>query len=141
LVDTQGVDFGMQYFITPELNVQANYSWFDFTIVDKGDILDLQEVLLPNTPEHKASLGLTYAQKNWSITGAGRWVQHFKWSAGIFQGDVPSYTTVDLGATWRVTHLIGLGVNVANATDSLHRQTFGGDQITRRALVNMTLNW
>ena len=140
-VDTQGVDFGMQYFITPELNLQANYSWFDFTIVDKGDIVDLQEVLLPNTPEHKASLGLTFGRKNWSITGAGRWVQHFKWSAGIFQGDVPSYTTVDLGATWRVTHLIALGINVANATDSLHRQTFGGDQISRRALVNMTLNW
>jgi iron complex outermembrane receptor protein len=141
LVNTQGVDFGLQYFITPELNLQANYSWFDFTIEDVGDLQDLRDILLPNTPEHKASLGLSVTRKRWSVSAAGRWVQGFRWSAGVFAGDVPSYTTVDLGATWRVTDLVGLGVNVANATDRVHRQTFGGDQLSRRALVNMTLTW
>ena len=141
LVNTQGVDFGLQYFITPELNVQANYSWFDFTIVDVGDLQDLRDILLPNTPEHKASLGMSMTRKRWSVSAAGRWVQGFRWSAGLFAGDVPSYTTVDLGATWRVTDLVQLGINVANATDSVHRQTFGGDQLTRRALVNMSLTW
>jgi outer membrane receptor for ferrienterochelin and colicin len=70
-----------------------------------------------------------------------RWVQGFRWSAGVFAGEVPDYTTVDIGASWRVTDLVQLGVNVANVADSVHRQTFGGDQITRRALVNMTLTW
>jgi outer membrane receptor protein involved in Fe transport len=141
LVNTQGIDFGLQYFITPELNLQANYSWFDFTIVDVGDLQDLRDILLPNTPEHKASLGLSMTRKRWSVSAAGRWVQGFRWSAGVFAGEVPSYTTVDLGANWRVTDLVQLGINVANATDSIHRQTFGGDLLRRRALVNMTLTW
>ena len=141
LVNTQGVDFGLQYFITPEWRVQASYSWFDFEIVDVGDLQDLRDILLPNTPEHKASLGVSVNRKRWSVSASGRWVQGFRWSAGIFAGDVPSYTTVDLGASFRVTNLVQLGINVANATDNVDRQAFGGDLIARRALVNMTLTW
>ena len=106
LVNTQGVDFGLQYFVTPEWRVQASYSWFDFEIVDVGDLQDLRDILLPNTPEHKASLGVSWHRNRWSFSTAGRWVQGFRWSAGIFAGDVPSYTTVDLGASFRVTDLV-----------------------------------
>ena len=141
-VDTQGIDFGLQYFILPELNLQGSYSWFGFRVIDAGaDLKDLQALLLPNTPEHKASLGVSWSRTRFSVGVAGRWVQHFRWSAGVFQGDVPSYTTVDLDATWRVTKLVHLGLNVANLTDHIHRQTFGGDLLRRRALANLTLNW
>jgi Outer membrane receptor proteins, mostly Fe transport len=141
LVDTQGVDFGLQYFITPEWNLQFSYSWFDFEIVEAGDLRDLQDILLPNTPDHKASLAISMNRKRWSWSAAGRWVEGFRWSAGVFQGDVPDYTTIDLSASWRVSERIRLGLNVANAADKVHRQTFGGDLLTRRALVNMSLLW
>jgi outer membrane receptor protein involved in Fe transport len=141
LVNTQGVDFGLQYFITPKWRVQASYSWFDFEIVDVGDLQDLRDILLPNTPENKASVGVSWTGNRWLVSAAGRWVQGFRWSAGVFAGEVPSYTTVDLGASFRVNNLVQVGVNVANATDSVHWQAFGGDQIGRRALVNMTLTW
>jgi outer membrane receptor protein involved in Fe transport len=141
LVDAQGVDFGLQYFVLPELSLQWAASWFDFQIQDQGDLRELQAILLPNTPEYKASFGVVYNREKWSLSVFGRWVDGFLWSAGVFQGDVPSFTTVDLGATWNVTKLVHLGLNVANVTNSVNRQTFGGDLISRRALVNMTLNW
>jgi outer membrane receptor protein involved in Fe transport len=140
-VDAQGVDFGLQYFVLPELSLQWAASWFDFQIQDQGDLRELQAILLPNTPEYKASFGVVYNREKWSLSVFGRWVDGFLWSAGVFQGDVPSFTTVDLGATWNVTKLVHLGLNVANVTNSVNRQTFGGDLISRRALVNMTLNW
>jgi len=141
LVDTQGVDFGLQYFITHQLNVQLNYSWFDYKIVEAGDLKDLQEILLPNTPTNKASLGITYLAKNWSVSAAGRWVQGFQWSTGIFAGDIPDYSTIDLSGSYRFNKTFQLGANVANARDSIHRQTFGGDLLRRRALVNLTTTW
>ncbi|HEX5044134.1 MAG TPA: TonB-dependent receptor [Candidatus Polarisedimenticolaceae bacterium] len=153
-VDTQGVDVGIQYFITPGLSVQASYSWFDFTIVDpdvgslstgipdeEEEARQIADILLPNTPEHKGSLAISLNRKRWSVSLAGRWVQHFRWSAGVFQGDVPDYSTYDLGGTFRINKFVGLGVNVANLRDTPNRQTFGGDVLRRRALANLTFAW
>lgn len=150
-VDTQGVDFGLQYFITPSMNVQVNYSWFDFKIVsagpglegliDTGDLQEIQDILLPNTPAHKASVAYAWNNKRWNFGVAGRWVKGFRWSAGVFQGDVPDYWTSDVWGAYRFNHLLELGVNVANVTDNEHRQTFGGDLLTRRALLYVNFRW
>jgi outer membrane receptor protein involved in Fe transport len=82
-VGTQGVDVGIQYFITPSLNIQASYSWFDFTIVDPNlstsdpeEAAQIEDILLPNTPEHKGSLAISLNRKRWSVSLA-RWVQPF----------------------------------------------------------------
>jgi outer membrane receptor protein involved in Fe transport len=171
-VDTQGIDFGIQYFVTPRVNMQASYSWFDFEIV-KSEFVDppecklnpqhpsrptsacLEDILLPNTPAHKASLSVSYADKRWFGSLSGRWTQGFRWSAGVFTGDVScdglcdapreenqrDYTTVDLAASYGITDHIRVGLNVANLLDSTHHQTFGGDLLTRRALLNMSFHW
>ena len=141
-VDTQGIDWGLQYFIRPYLILQASYSWFDFTIVDPSEDLDeVEAILLPNSPTHKGSLSLSVNRKRWSLGVAGRWVQGFRWSAGVFQGDVPSYTTADLNASFRFNDTFALGLNVADAANNIHRQTFGGDLLYRRALVYLTFAW
>ena len=138
-VDTQGVDFGLQYFVTENLSLQSSYSWFDFTILDSDE--RVAEILLPNTPEHKASLGISYANRRWSASMSGRWVEGFRWSAGVFQGDVPSYNTFDLSGEYRFKKVVRVGINVANVFDNTHRQTFGGDLLYRRALANLTFEW
>jgi iron complex outermembrane receptor protein len=138
-VDTQGVDFGMQYFISNSWNVQLSYSWFDFEIIDSDP--EIEEILLPNTPENKASLAVSFATGRWAASLAGRWVEAFRWSAGVFQGDVPDYSTVDFTGSFDITDNIRVGVNVANVFDNVHRQTFGGDLLTRRALTNLSFRW
>jgi outer membrane receptor protein involved in Fe transport len=147
-VDTQGVDVGVQYFVTSSLNVQASYSWFDFEIVDPSvktgsaeELKDIEAILLPNSPEHKGSVAVTYNRKRWGVSVGARWVQGFRWSAGVFQGDVPDYSTVDVAGNFRFTQWMGAGFNVANARDTVHRQTFGGDLLTRRALAYLTFAW
>jgi iron complex outermembrane receptor protein len=155
-VDTQGIDFGLQYFITRALGVQASYSWFDYELVDADArcresftlpslILEcrqeIENLLLPNSPENKASLGVSYARNRWAGSLAGRWVDEFRWSAGVCTGDVPAYTTVDLNLSYAVNDLLRVGLNVANLRDTVHRQTFCGDLLGRRSLLNLTLAW
>ena len=138
-VDTQGIDLGIQYFLTRAWNLQASYSWFDFEILDAD--AEVEGILLPNSPTHKASLAVSWANQRWAASIAGRWVQGFPWSAGVFQGDVDDYSTVDVAGSYQVTKRMRLGANVANARDSVHRQTFGGDLLSRRALVYVTYAW
>jgi iron complex outermembrane receptor protein len=138
-VNTQGIDFGLQYFITRGITVNANYSWFDFEILDSTE--EIEGILLPNSPEHKASIAFAFSRGPWSASVSGRWVHGFRWSAGVFQGDVPAYYTTDLSAGYSFNDVVRLGLNVANVTDNIHRQTFGGDLLARRALLNLTFTW
>ncbi|HXT20057.1 MAG TPA: TonB-dependent receptor [Thermoanaerobaculia bacterium] len=135
--DTQGIDFGLNYYITNNWNFSANYSWFDFELKDQqlGDLVE------PNAPENHASLGLGYVGDRFDFSVGFRWVDGFRWAAGVFVGDVPSYEVVDVGGNWKINDHIRLGVNVSNALDKEHYQSFGGDLISRRALGNVTFTW
>lgn len=136
-VDTQGVDFSLNYYVTDRWVADASYSWFDFDVKEKN----ARDQLLPNAPENKISAGLAYRGDKLNASVKYRWVDDFDWAAGIFVGSVPSYNLVDLGFSWRFSDRWALGVDVANALDEEHWQSFGGDLLSRRALGHVTINW
>jgi iron complex outermembrane receptor protein len=138
-VDTQGVDLGLSYYFSDTWSAQASYSWFDYDI--KDSVTGLDQLLVPNTPENKASLGVQYRDKKLDAGIAGRWVDEFRWVVGPFQGDVESYTTVDLVANYRLSRSFSVGVNVSNLLDDEHWESFGGDLLGRRALGLVTYRW
>ncbi len=138
-VDTQGIDLGLNYYVTPFWQLEFSYSWFDFDIQDTGGFAESN--LLPNAPEGKASFGLTYSGDRFGASIKGRWVDDFLWAAGAFQGPVPSYETFTVAGRYDVSDAVTVGVNVSNAFDDEHYQSFGGDLLTRRALGFVTINW
>ena len=138
-VDTQGVDLGFDWYVTPEWTIGVNYSWFDFEIQDSAPGLD--RLLLPNSPENKYSVSVSYGNPRWDFSVGYRWSDEFRWVVGPFQGQVPSYGTADVVANVRVTDHVALGLNVANALDDNHWESFGGDILGRRALGSVTFSW
>lgn len=141
-VETEGIDFGVNFFLSNTVNLAVNYSWFDFEVTDFGGLTGAaRDQLLPNSPENSASASLGFTFDRWDASIGYRWVDDFRWAAGVFVGDVPSYDTVDLNAGFEVTDNIRLGLNVTNALDDDHYQTFGGDVLGRRALGSVTFNW
>ena len=77
-------------------------------------------------------------KNRWATSLSGRWTEGFRWSAGVFQGNVDEYTTIDFSASFQINEALSIGLNIANAEDNIHRQTFGGDLLTRRGLINLT---
>ncbi len=138
-MDTQGVDVGLNYYFPRGWNGSFAYSWFDFEIQDALPGFDT--LLLPNSPEHAFSLGVHYARARVDAGFDLRWVDDFRWGVGPFQGDVESYATVDLNANYRLTDYVKVGFNVANLLDDKHWESFGGDLLGRRALVNLRYGW
>jgi iron complex outermembrane receptor protein len=138
-VDTQGIDFGLNYYFIDDWNISFAYSWFDFEIVDAEPGFEF--LLLPNTPEHKFSTGLTYAHGPFDAGFSLRWVDEFMWGVGPFRGMVESYTTVDLTANYSISDMWNVGVNVSNLFNSKHWEAFGGDLLGRRALAYVLFGW
>jgi outer membrane receptor protein involved in Fe transport len=136
-VDTRGAEFALNYYITNNWLWDFNYTWFDFDVKQQrpGD------QLLPNAPEHKFNTGLAWRGSRFDARAGYRWVDEFAWAAGIFVGEVRKYHVLNLGANFRVTDMIGLGVDVSNATDNDHYEAFGGDLLGRRALGTVSINW
>lgn len=136
-VDTQGVDFAVNYYATTRFTVDFSYSWFDFEVKEQN----VRDQLLPNGPEHKFNGGVTYNGDRFGGSIKYRWVDDFPWAAGIFVGEVPSYDLVDLALSYRLSDAWQLGVDVSNLLDDEHFESFGGDLLSRRALAHVSYAW
>ncbi len=153
-VSTQGVDLGFSYFFSDALNLRFSYSWFDFEPKESNQPIDPEiqdRLLLANTPENKFSLVLSYRKPRWGIGIAGRWVEDFPWSAGLFEGPVADnqpnsfssspYSTADLTGDYMVTDKWKLGLVFSNVFGQRNYQAFGGDLLDRRALIYGQFDW
>lgn len=138
-VDTQGVDVGLNWFFDEHWNAFLTYSWFDFDL--KGDTAGLEDQLLPNSPEHKYSVGGAYVGKRWDASLSFRWVDEFRWVVGPFQGQVEEYTSLDAVGNFKINDRWTAGANIANLLNDEHWEAFGGDLLERRALAHITYGW
>ncbi|HEX6099958.1 MAG TPA: TonB-dependent receptor [Thermoanaerobaculia bacterium] len=136
-VDTQGGEIAVNYYITNNWLVDFNYSVFDFEVKSSraGD------QLLPNAPESKFNLGLGWRSDRFDAKATYRWVDAFDWAAGIFVGHIPQYEVVNVNANYKITDTLGFGVDVSNALDNEHWESFGGDLMSRRALGFVSIGW
>lgn len=129
-VEVQGVELGISGNITPAWQVFGGYTWMDSELVRgsrtaTGGINVNEGDPLSNTPEHSASLFTTYRVFRPLSIGGG--VYHVgETFAGNAQGVAggganrifsPSYTRVDLFASYDLTPRTSLQLNVQNVTD------------------------
>ncbi|HVR42876.1 MAG TPA: TonB-dependent receptor [Thermoanaerobaculia bacterium] len=136
-VDTEGIELSFNFYLNENWILDANYSWFDFEVQEQlfGDRL------LPNAPENKYNLGVTYRTPAIDVALKYRWVEGFDWATGVFVGPIPTYNVMNLAANYRVTPDWRVGLNVSNLTDDRHYQAFGGDLLERRALGFVAYSW
>ncbi|HUP20540.1 MAG TPA: TonB-dependent receptor [Gemmatimonadota bacterium] len=144
-VTERGVELGVTFLPAPNWEVFANYTRFDFDIDDttttQGGQVDADE-LQPNTPEHKANVGITYSDpESFSLGVKARTQSDMDWAAGVFAGEVEGYTTVDLSGGWRATEYARLHLVWTNVLDKEVYQLYGGSVIGSRAIGGVTFNF
>lgn len=134
-VDERGVEVGFNYYVTGEVHLDGNWTWYDFEVKEQQS----GDVLLPNAPKHKFNLGVTYRGKSgidFNITG--RNVQPFRWAAGVFQGDINPYTLLNVSGGYQLNENFRVSATVSNALDHQVYQLFGGSLIGRQAIGTIT---
>ena len=137
-VETQGAEIAVNLYLTNSLLMDFNYSWFDFKVQETS--VATGDRLLPNAPEGKFNVGLAYRTPAWDAAIKYRSVDAFDWAAGIFVGPIPSYEVINLNGNYRFG-AVTFGINVSNALDDNHYESFGGDILERRALGYISYEW
>jgi iron complex outermembrane receptor protein len=136
-VDTEGIDIAFNYFINNNWTLDGTYSWFDFDIVDDVLASSGQSSLVPNSSDSKLGIGVTYTRGDFSGSVKYRRVKGFDWSAGVYQGFVPTYDLVNLAGQYRFNERFSISMNITNAADDEHYQLFGGSVLGRRAVASI----
>lgn len=137
-VDERGVEVGFTVYPMNEVHFDGTWTWYDFEVKEQ----QLGDILLPNAPKHKFSLGVNYkSPAGYEIGLSGRNVQPFHWAAGIFEGDIPAYTLLNISAGYQITKNVRLAATVSNLLDHQAYQIFGGSVIGRQAIGNFTVTF
>jgi iron complex outermembrane receptor protein len=135
-----GIEFGAGYQLSDELELQGNYTLFDFD-VDSATVAT-GDKLVPNTPEHKVNLAIAYRGRNgFDARVAARFVSKYDWAAGTFFGTIPSSQTVDVSAGYQVTGWLRVHAIGTNVLDQKRYQVYGGSVLGRRLLAGVTANF
>jgi iron complex outermembrane receptor protein len=130
VVNEIGTEISASYFLTNELSVNANYAYLDTKVID-NEVPAAK--ILPNTSRHRINSGIQYLKAGAYDGGVEiRYVEGFRWIAGLFEGYVPAYAVVNLNAGYYITPELRASVNVFNLLDRAHYEVFGGTILRRQ---------
>ena len=134
-VDERGVEVGLGVLLTNELTLDGSYTFFDFSVKSQ----QVGDSLLPNTPKHKGSVGLSYnGRQGLDASVSVKLVDKLNWAAGVFGGFIPSSQTVNASLGYRVNNNVRVNVVATNVFDQQRYQLYGGSVIGRRLLGGIT---
>ncbi|MBI4502181.1 MAG: TonB-dependent receptor [Gemmatimonadetes bacterium] len=136
-VNERGVEVGLGVLLTNELKADGSYTFFDFSVVAGSQ--QVGDSLLPNTPKHKGSLGLSYnGRQGVDASISVKVVDQLNWAAGVFSGSIPSSQTVNVSLGYRLNNYVRVNLVATNVFDQQRYQLYGGSVIGRRVLGGIT---
>nr|MBP7550628.1 TonB-dependent receptor [Gemmatimonadaceae bacterium] len=134
----RGAEVGAAYQANDRLRIDANYTWYDFTIDQDrfapGDTIDA------NAPPHAANLAASWQHPGGLRVRVGaRYTDAFAFRVGTWRATLPAATALDLHARMPLRDAFTLSVSATNLLDQKRVHALGGSVVERRVLV--TLGW
>lgn len=143
LVTTQGLNIGLNYYLTDELTLNGNYSYNNI------DLRGSDNPIIPafNTPKNKFNLGFTgrgyklFKNKK-NLLGFAfnyKWVEGFRFEGSPqFTGFIESYGMADLQFSYKVPKIYStFKLGASNILDNQVFQVYGGPTIGRMAYFSI----
>ena len=137
-VEEKGIELGIGYGFSPEMRVDASYTFFDFDVKDTG-LQAFGQDIVPNTPKHKFGVSLNYTGlQGFDAAISTKFNDSFDWAAGVFEGRVRARQSVDLNLGYRFNNNTRAFASATNLLDQRRFQLYGGSVIGRRILGGVT---
>ena len=135
-VDAWGLDASVTYFISRELSLDLTYSHLGMTEFFNPITKAIDPI---NAPTHKGGFKLQYAPRKWpfSLSLNGRYVNSFKWSSGIYYGNISAYTIFDLHVGYKFNENLSGNLTINNMLDHHHTEIIGGPKLGRTIMFRL----
>jgi outer membrane receptor protein involved in Fe transport len=134
-VKMQGCDMGLTHFISDKLIVAGNISWYGTTdfyneLTKKNDPI--------NAPKWKWNASIKWNSDLGDIIVNFRHVDKFKWSDGLWAGDIGPYSIIDLFYTYNITDNLDFNLSALNLNNDRHKELIGGAVMGRQIIMRFT---
>ena len=131
-VTVNGFDLAAAYYPSDIWTLTGSYSFVDDNLFENLD--GIGDIAL-NAPKHKLKFGSTYAfpQHGMTVGARVRYSDSFPMQSGVFEGEVDSYTLLDVSASYDLPFEqdLQLQVEIDNVLDNAHEEFVGGAEIGR----------
>jgi len=138
-IDYVGIDIGLNYYLTTDLNVYFNYSYLSKTQWEAGEG-GLGFPYSLNTPKNKFRTGVNYAPETSGLSGAISF-QHtpsYEVSFGQYGGTTDVQNLVDASIAYQLDNGLKIGLTANNLFNSEYRFAPNFPKIGRRVLAKVT---
>jgi hypothetical protein len=135
-VDLWGLDASLAIFLNREWSLNLTYSH-----------LGMNEFLNPitnafdpiNAPRHKAGMQLQYVPKKYPLnfTMNARYVDAFKWSSGIYYGNINAYTVFDIHMGYEINDNLKANLTINNLLNHRHTEIMGGPELGQMIVLRL----
>ena len=135
-VDLWGFDASLTGLINLEWSIDLTYSHLGMTEFLNPVTNSVDPI---NAPRHKAGMKLQYSPTRKPFTASlnARYVDGFKWSSGIYFGDIKPYTMFDFHLGYEFNDNVKANFTVSNLLDHKHIEIVGGPSIGRVVLLRL----
>jgi len=135
-VDMWGFDASITALINLEWSLDLTYSHLGMTEFF-NPITNSEDPI--NAPRHKAGMKFQYNPRRWPATASlnARYVDGFKWSSGIYFGNINPYTIFDIHLGYEFNKYLKINFTVSNLLDHKHTEIIGGPALGRVMILRL----
>jgi len=136
-VDMWGLDASLTAIVNLEWSLDLTYSHLGMTEF-YNPITKTKDPV--NAPRHKAGMKLQFNPRRWPYTASlnARYVDGFKWSSGIYFGNINPYTIFDIHMGYEINRFVKANFTISNVLNHRHTEIIGGPALGRVALLRLT---
>mgnify|MGYP001323846553 FL=1 len=132
---TQGMDVAFTQIFSPKLILTGNISWYNTTefynkLTRKKDPI--------NAPKFKYNFNLNWDSKVGMVSIGFRHVDKFKWSDGIWAGNIGPYNLVDLHYKYKINNNLSASLSCLNLFNDIHNEIIGGAEMGRQIIMRFS---
>ena len=135
-VDMWGLDASLTTIVNLEWSLDLSYSHLGMTDF-YNPITKAKDPI--NAPRHKAGMKLQFNPRRYPFTASlnARYVDGFKWSSGIYFGDIKPYTIFDMHFGYEINQYVKANFTISNLFDHNHTEIVGGPSLGRVILLRL----